>query len=368
MGGKDAEHQYTPREMEYALSRTELFRLLERDPILRFVKPMLLSNLTDPIQAPAVASLTSVRRDAQTLFEILRELGFVLGAFEMEKVYDWDLASWVSVIQAILGPLATLVGVVERKSALTQARPAPNPTMTPSPRYPSNEDSVSSVESLKRMSMERPPRVLQLPAEPMRVETPAAPEGAFPRALEDAIVRLMQSPLMKLTAAQLSVTSRASARVTAPQHQHHPERPTPAPISQPQPVDDVDMKSVSSQFTTRSKHHRDEEDPNDLFDLEDGTPGTAAAISTATAGTGLARVRLSTSSELKEFQGRDSSDEKARAWLKRLKSAARRDAMAGEEVRALLSDLMNGAARQWYLQLTEKVRKTWPDLMEQFRI
>ncbi|KAG6591173.1 Eukaryotic/viral aspartic protease, active site [Phytophthora cinnamomi] len=88
-GGKDAGHQYTAREMEYALSRTELFRLLERDPILRFVQPKLMSKLTGPIQAPEVASLTSVRRATQTLFEILRESGFVLDAFEID-IYNMD--------------------------------------------------------------------------------------------------------------------------------------------------------------------------------------------------------------------------------------------------------------------------------------
>ncbi|KAE8878601.1 hypothetical protein PF003_g37298 [Phytophthora fragariae] len=129
------------------------------------------------------------------------------------------------------------------------------------------------------------------------------------------------------------------------------------------------MESVSSRSSTRSRARRDlDEDPDDLFDLDIGTSGTAAAISTATAGVGLTRVRLSASSELKEFSGRDASEEKARLWLNRLKSAAWRDGMTGEEVCGQFSDLMSGPARQWYLQLPKKVKKSWTELMEQFRV
>ncbi|OWZ04166.1 Eukaryotic/viral aspartic protease [Phytophthora megakarya] len=37
-GSKDAGHQYNAEELEYVLSRTELFRQLERDPILSFIE------------------------------------------------------------------------------------------------------------------------------------------------------------------------------------------------------------------------------------------------------------------------------------------------------------------------------------------
>ncbi|KAE8894372.1 hypothetical protein PF005_g28149 [Phytophthora fragariae] len=91
------------------------------------------------------------------------------------------------------------------------------------------------------------------------------------------------------------------------------------------------MESVSSRSATKSGTRRADEDPDDLFDLDIGAPRTTAAISTATAGgVGIARVRLSASSELKEFSGRDASEEKARLWLNRLKFAARRDGMTGK--------------------------------------
>ncbi|KAE8882332.1 hypothetical protein PF003_g33634 [Phytophthora fragariae] len=149
----------------------------------------------------------------------------------------------------------------------------------------------------------------------------------------------------------------------------HADTAAMSTAARPHETADVAMESVSSRSSTKSRARRADEDPDDLFDLDVGAPRTAAAISTATAGgVSLARVRLSASSELKEFSGRDAGGEKARLWLNRLKSAARRDGMTGEEVCGQFSDLMSGPARQWYLQLPKKVKQSWTELMEQFRV
>ncbi|OWZ01217.1 Eukaryotic/viral aspartic protease [Phytophthora megakarya] len=166
--------------------------------------------------------------------------------------------------------------------------------------------------------MRRPPRVMQLAATLAEPEAPPA-EGHIPKALEDAIST------------------------------------------------DVAMESVSLRSSSHSKRDQDE-DPDDLFDLDVGPTGTAAAVSTATAGAGVARVRLSAFSELKEFNGKDASEEKVRAWFNRLKSASRRDGMTGDEVCALFGDLMAGPARQWYLQLKKSTRTSWIKLTDRFRV
>ncbi|EGZ21412.1 hypothetical protein PHYSODRAFT_256685 [Phytophthora sojae] len=89
--GKDTGRQNTVVEVRYVVARTELFCLLEQDPILVFLKPMLMSNFTGSFVAPDFDSLTSVAHAAPTLFQMLRDSGFVLGAFEMERLCDWDL-------------------------------------------------------------------------------------------------------------------------------------------------------------------------------------------------------------------------------------------------------------------------------------
>ncbi|KAE8877839.1 hypothetical protein PF005_g28301 [Phytophthora fragariae] len=357
--GKDAGRQYTAEEVRYVVARTELFRLLEQDPILVFLEPMLMSDFTGPFVAPDFDSLTNVAYGAPTLFQMLRDSGFVLGAFEMERLCDWDLKSWLRAIRVVQEPLTILAGSVKRAATSPatgqdapgpSAGPAQTSTTTPSPlpRYQSSVDSDSSLESPKRMPMNRPPRAMQLSAEPARTEVTKPAEEVLPNALRDFIIKLMQTTVMSTAPADTAAMSTAA---------------------RPHEAADVAMESVSSRSSTKSRARRADEDPDDLFDLDVGAPRTAAAISTATAGgVSLARVRLSASSELKEFSGRDTGEEKARLWLNRLKSAARRDGMTGEEVCGQFSDLMSGPARQWYLQLPKKVQNSWTELMEQFRV
>ncbi|GMF25413.1 unnamed protein product [Phytophthora fragariaefolia] len=305
-GGKNAGRQYTAEELNYALSKTQLARMLERDPILSFLRPKPISELTGPIQEPDWESIADVRTTVHALFMIPREAGFVMGPFEMEKVFDWVLASWKDSIRA------------------------------------SSVGSDSSIESLKRMPMSgRLPRIRLLTAEPERAETPSPEESAIPKVLEDANIRLMQSTSMRTT----NVSARPGPTPTV--------RTTPPARTLREPAY-VAMESVSSQSTPRSERQTryQDEDPEDLFDLETWTPGTAAAVSTATVGTGLTRVCLSVFSDLKEFHGREASEEKARAWFSRVKSASRRDGMTGEEVCALFGDVKAGPARHSYPRMS----------------
>ncbi|OWZ22348.1 Eukaryotic/viral aspartic protease [Phytophthora megakarya] len=87
-GSKDAGRQYTAKELEYALSRTDLSRQLERDPILSFIKLELIGELTGPFHELDFSKLTGVRLTTQPLLAVLRESGFVLGTFEKYRLYD----------------------------------------------------------------------------------------------------------------------------------------------------------------------------------------------------------------------------------------------------------------------------------------
>ncbi|OWY99749.1 Eukaryotic/viral aspartic protease [Phytophthora megakarya] len=274
---KDTGRQYTAEELEYALSRTELFRQLERNPVLSFIQPKLIGKLTGPFHEPDFSKLTSVRLTIQALFAALRESGFVLGAFEMEKVYDWDHESWSNAIHAILDPLAVLVGMVKRKTTSTPARKAGTRVVLPPPSYASSEVSDSSVESPRRMPMRRPPRVMQLAAAPAEPEAPPT-EGHIPKALEDAIVQLMQSTRMQ-TAPETTPSTPRYANPTPTSRRATTEKV-------PQESTDVAMESVNSRSSSQPKRNQDE-DPDDLFDLDAGLTGTTAAIFTATAGAGV---------------------------------------------------------------------------------
>ncbi|OWY95424.1 Eukaryotic/viral aspartic protease, partial [Phytophthora megakarya] len=288
-------------------ARTELFKKLEQYPILAFLKPKLIGKLTGPFHEPELAKLASERLTIQTLFTMLRESGFVLGVFEMERLYDWDLESWKDAIRTILSSLIVLVGTIKPKTPSIQDTEPRTQTPLPTARYASSDDSDSSVESTKRMPMRRTPRVMQLTTKSAELEA-RTPDEAVPKALEEAIIRLMQSTRMQ---GAPGTTQRAPT--DANQNRGFRRQ---LPDTAPQETADIAMESVSSH----------------------SPPGGAAAVSTATAGTSLARVRLSAFSELKEFNGRDASEKKARAWFNRLKSASRRDAMTGDESWTELTD------------------------------
>ncbi|KAE8875818.1 hypothetical protein PF003_g40109 [Phytophthora fragariae] len=154
------------------------------------------------------------------------------------------------------------------------------------------------------MPMNRPPLAMQLSAASARTEVAKPTERVIPKALEESTIKLMQTTMMR--------TSRADTPAV-PTEQKPPGNPVPT-VTRPQETADIAIEAVSSRSSTRVRTRRNaDKDPDDLFDLDVGTPRAAAAISTATAGgVGLARVRLSASSELKEFSGRDTSEEKAR--------------------------------------------------------
>ncbi|OWY96359.1 Eukaryotic/viral aspartic protease [Phytophthora megakarya] len=142
-----------------------------------FIKPKPNGELLRPFHDLDFSKLTSVRLTIQALFAVLRESGFVLGAFEMERVYAWDYKAWTNAIHAILYPLTILVGTVKRKTTSITRPKAGSRVVPPLPSYASIEGSDSSTESPKRMLMRRPPHVTQLAA------TPAEPENlsTYPR-------------------------------------------------------------------------------------------------------------------------------------------------------------------------------------------
>ncbi|KAE9265455.1 hypothetical protein PF001_g30880 [Phytophthora fragariae] len=212
---------------------------------------------------------------------MLRDSGFVLGAFEMERLCDWDIKSWLRAIRVVQEPLTILAGSVKQAATSPatdqdapglSAGPAQTSTITPSPlpRYQSSVDSDSSLESPKRMPMNRPPRAMQLSAAPVRTEVTKPAEEVLPKALTDFIIKLMQTTVMSTAHADTAAISTAA---------------------RPHEAADVAMESVSSRSSTKSRARRADEDPDDLFDLDVGAPRTAAAITTATAG-GVSRVHL----------------------------------------------------------------------------
>ncbi|POM64180.1 Hypothetical protein PHPALM_20326 [Phytophthora palmivora] len=129
---------------------------------------------------------------------------------------------------------------------------------------------------------------------------------------------------------------------------------------------DVDMESVESSDRHPSPH---EYDPDDL-DLDPPRRAAVASASATTTGrsTSVPRIQVSAMSELKEFAGREGDEDRARAWLSKVKSAFMRDQAPDEEKCLVFGDLLAGSARNWYRQLSRTTRSTWKDLLSSFQV
>ncbi|POM65326.1 Hypothetical protein PHPALM_18976, partial [Phytophthora palmivora] len=125
---------------------------------------------------------------------------------------------------------------------------------------------------------------------------------------------------------------------------------------------DVDMESVRSErSTTRC-------DPDDI-DFPTAVRATVATATTGSTGsTMIQRVRISAISDLKEFTGKDQDEDRARAWIGKVKSAFMRDQASDEEKCLTFADLLAGSAKNWYRQLSRSTRNKWSDLLRAFQI
>ncbi|GMF31501.1 unnamed protein product [Phytophthora fragariaefolia] len=150
----------------------------DQNPPISKAAAKLVSEVTRPIQEPDWENITHVWMGVHPLFGILREAGFVMGAFEMKKVFDWELASGKALIRAVMGPLTELVRKVKREALPPRDnRKAAHPPPLLSP-YQSSVGLDFTIESPKRMSMSaRLLRIMQLTAAPEQKGTPSVSRG-----------------------------------------------------------------------------------------------------------------------------------------------------------------------------------------------
>ncbi|OWY92409.1 hypothetical protein PHMEG_00038608, partial [Phytophthora megakarya] len=101
---------------------------------------------------------------------------------------------------------------------------------------------------------------------------------------------------------------------------------------------DIDMESVGTP------------DPHS-WDSSGHTSGRVA-VATAAIGPGgssqIQMVRISAISDLKVFTGKDMDEDRARAWIGKVKSAFQRDQATEEEKCLTFADLMAGPANNWH--------------------
>ncbi|OWZ02546.1 hypothetical protein PHMEG_00025875 [Phytophthora megakarya] len=110
------------------------------------------------------------------------------------------------------------------------------------------------------------------------------------------------------------------------------------------------------------------------YDADDVDVPTSAQATVATAAAGstgstmIQRVRISAISNLKEFTSKNQDEDRARAWISKVKSAFLRDQASDDETCLIFADLPAGSAKNWYRQLSRSNRNKWSDLLRSFQI
>ncbi|KAE9176183.1 hypothetical protein PF004_g26167 [Phytophthora fragariae] len=321
--------------------------MFKKDPIMKLLRPTLVGELTGPVLKPDVARMTDITQVAQATFRILKDAGYALGISEMERVYDWSRKTWKRMLIQLLNSLTILVGTVQAERWRPQwSQGSSREGSTGSSQYQSASSAVEGSDTdsdvgLSRLTTERERSDLHKNARTGTWSTNPAPSG-----IEDTFTGMMRSY--------------AARHATA----NKPQMPVV-----PDEDQDESMRSASSRAESDPDRTALIRDPADFFDLGEELVGRPSVAAVATAGTAqpyLTRVRMSAFSELNEFSGRETSEEKFRSWFNRVRSAARRDGMDPAEICTLFGDLMTGPVRQWYLQLGREMRTSREKLTEQF--
>ncbi|OWY92680.1 hypothetical protein PHMEG_00038214, partial [Phytophthora megakarya] len=79
-------------------------------------------------------------------------------------------------------------------------------------------------------------------------------------------------------------------------------------------------------------------------------------------------VRISAISDIIEFTGKDQDEDRARAWISKVKSEFMRDQASDDEKCLTFADLIAGSAKNWYRQLSRSTRNKWSELLRSFQI
>ncbi|KAE8889651.1 hypothetical protein PF005_g20698 [Phytophthora fragariae] len=143
-----------------------------------------------------------------------------------------------------------------------------------------------------------------------------------------------------------------------------PSAPRATATATAQGTQDEEMES----FSSRHSELADEYDPGDMS-LEAPRRAAVASAGATSGNTSMPqRIRVSATSELNDFSGKDGDVDRARSWIGKAKSAFLRDQAPDSEQCLVLADLMSGPARNWYRQLARSIRSDWKSLLESFLV
>ncbi|OWZ21404.1 hypothetical protein PHMEG_0004056 [Phytophthora megakarya] len=330
---EDEDHHGTgwvEEDLKSIYHRKELRDFVDQDSTLRILK---LKRIADP---------------KEPLIRLLKEAGIVPGSFDADALFDLDLNDIQATSRDMFQMLRILVGEVPQSPdplPLTTTDVADNLTVSSHYASAAEDGSDTSSEPPRRMSLGPSGASLLEPRSKIRRSSPArisrrdngsAPtDQATATESSDRSVGTLQKFFNAAMDRYLAEEREENKGPTTTQPQHQG--------SQDYDPDDVD-------FPTSAQ----------------ATVATAAAGSTSS--TTIQRVRISVISDLKEFTGKDQHEDRARAWISKVKAAFMRDQASDNEKCLTFADLLAGSAKNWYRQLSRPTRNKWSDLRRSFQI
>ncbi|OWY93404.1 hypothetical protein PHMEG_00037216 [Phytophthora megakarya] len=309
---------------------------------MRILKLKRFSNPKDPVTAPA--TLANKLDATMELIRLVREAGMIPGSFDADTLFDLDLDVIQATSRDLFQKLKILVGEVPQSPdplPLTTTDAVDN--LTVSSHYASAAEDGSDTSSEPPRRMSRGPsgasmlearskiRRSSLTRSSRRDNGSAPTDQATVTESSDRSVGTLQKFFNAAMDRYLAEEREANKdpASTRPQHQGS---------------QDVEMESTRSS----DQGSRWEYDPDDV-DLPTSAQATVATAATGSAGsTQIQRVRISAISDLKEFTGKDQDEDRARAWISKVKSAFMRDQEsddADDEQCLTFADLLAGSAK-----------------------
>ena len=126
---------------------------------------------------------------------------------------------------------------------------------------------------------------------------------------------------------------------------------------------DGERRWRAQESTSRWDEDGDPDYPDDLSDIFEEEIGTRATQSVSTT-----RIRVATPLEIKEYNGRDRDEERAKSWFNKLKLVFERDQSTATEKCKQFPSMLTGPAKSWYNQLSRPTKENWKTVSELFEI
>ncbi|KAG6586703.1 uncharacterized protein IUM83_18116 [Phytophthora cinnamomi] len=341
---KDPGSGWSEAALEFAFRRAELRDFIVQDPVMRILDLKQIGHLQGPIAAPATADSKLVA--AKNLMYLLKETGLVAGQFDPNDLFDLDLDQIQASTHGLFDKLRVLVGEVPATSLPMVPDPGSASTKADSTSCRTSSPFVSAAEAGSDTSSE--PRRMSLGpsgASMLQARSKAQrPDHPRSGSRKQAAKQADQATTATGSGSDES-TGRLESYFQAAMSRFLREQQTPAPQAIQNPgSQDVDMESTES---PDPDHSHWEYDPDEL---DFPTPSRAAVATTTAGSTGstmIQRVRISAISDLKEFSGKDQDEDRARAWVGKVKSAEELVPAATRSTRNKWSELLRSFQIQY---------------------